>query len=160
MDIIIDHGQKIYIAEPDEIDEIIEKIIAREKKRLHRSGINCRIYRESGEFCRKYASEGLHFGYYFWDNDEENGWFEFIAMYKKELGYQRVQFENSKCLSCKSGWRIANPSYLGIYPNYDFDISECEYPLLDCPKCGGKLSRDAIWIGSELDPDDHWNEAV
>ncbi|MDE7293379.1 MAG: hypothetical protein K2N72_03035 [Oscillospiraceae bacterium] len=155
MDIITDHGQKIYIAEPNEIDETVEYVVARQREleRIVHSNYNYSgsYFYEFGEECKKYANEGIHFGYYFWNNDEEKGPIIDIAMYKKDLGYQRVQFENSKCLNCGSWWRIANPSWLVMYPKYDFDISELEYPLLGCPKCGGKIDRNAIWIGEELD---------
>ncbi|MDE7293380.1 MAG: hypothetical protein K2N72_03040 [Oscillospiraceae bacterium] len=156
MDIITDHGEKIYVAELEEIDEVIENIVTGDKERAQRQAFNS--FYDLGEVCKKYANEGLHFGYYFWNGDEKKGSAVSIAMYKKELGYQRIQFEFSKCLNCGSVWRIGNPSWLGMYPKYDFDISECEYPLLDCPKCGGKLSRNAIWIGYECDPENHYAE--
>lgn len=99
MDIIIDHGQKIYIAEADEIDEVVEKIVARERVRrkiVHGIDYSGCYFYEFGEACKtEYANEGINFGYYFWNNDEEKGQIEAIAMYKKDLGYQRVQFENS-----------------------------------------------------------------
>ncbi len=162
MDTITDHGQKIYVAELEEIDEAVEKIVAREREReriVHSiSNYSAGSFYYLGEVCKKYANEGIHFGYCFWNNDEENGVAEAIAMYKKDFGYQRIQFEFSKCLSCGSAWRIGNPSWLGMYPRYDFDIAECEYPLLNCPKCGGQLSRNAIWIGCECDPENHYAE--
>lgn len=157
MDIIVDHGEKIYIAEHDEIDKVIENIVAEERKRPDRSSYDGSFYYEMWEkYIGKHTDEGLYYGYYYYNNDEENGHIMVMFLYKKDKGYQRVQFENSSCLDCGRRWRIANPSYLGIYPNYDFDMSECEYPLLCCPGCGGKLSRNAIWIGSELD--ERWQE--
>ncbi len=153
MNITIDHGQKIYIIEPNELDTAIELILAEDKlkfKMKHWDWHEERYYK-TRDYAKEHADEGIFLGYCYWNGNEEKELSTLLNIYDRGHGYQRFQFENAQCHSCCCYWRIANPTYLGIYPNYDFDISELKYPLLNCPECGGKLSRDAIWIGEKLD---------
>ncbi|MDE6593783.1 MAG: hypothetical protein K2K57_12070 [Oscillospiraceae bacterium] len=157
MDIFIDHGQKIYVIEPCELDEAIERLLKEDWERSRGPWAHwdwhLQHYYDCRDFVKEYSFEGLRLGYCYWNGNEEKESATLMYIYKGEYGYQRYQPERAKCLECGTYWHIANPSYYDIYPNYgrDFDISEVKYPLLCCPECGGKLSRDSIWCGRKVD---------
>ena len=139
--IIFDYNQEINIVLSHELDELEEHID--DVFKFHGKCINSisrKQIKDDIAFYKNYADAGFYLGYY-----TEFGTTILLGFYNQELGFQRIQWESSKCSNCSSIWRVANPTYLGIYLDYQFDISKLRYPLINCPICGGKFSRPAIW---------------
>lgn len=167
MDIFKDHGQEICVIAPEELDEAIDRLveadIMRQSKMYkenpgHRTppeeyaALHRKDYYEHKEYVRLHSKEGLRLSYYnIYTEKGEYSCTILMYIFSGEHGFQRVQMEYSYCRQCGVFYRIANPTYLGIYPHYDFDISELRYPFVRCPECGGEFSRDAIWCGERQD---------
>lgn len=147
MEQYIDHGQVIYIIGHDEIDDVMNRLGRDFKKKMVNGNDTdyTVIHRKTIDFYKVHAESPLYLAYCYPNGDKEKELPYLLNIYKDDKGCQRFQFENARCLNCSAGWRVANPMYLGIYPNYDFNVSELRYPLLNCPECGGELSRPAIW---------------
>lgn len=71
-------------------------------------------------------------------------------IYKYQEKWRRVQCEHANCLRCDWEGNIANPTNLDLYFNLknEYEIVHDMYklPFCVCPKCGGEISRKAIWI--------------
>ena len=71
-------------------------------------------------------------------------------IYKYQGKWRRVQREHANCLRCDWEGNIANPTNLDLYfmLKNDYEIVHDMYklPFCTCPKCGGEISRKAIWI--------------
>ena len=147
MEQCLDHGQIIYVICHYELDSVIKKLDNEfRKKMINGKNINyIAIHQNTIDFYKSHADSPLFLGYCYWNGNKKNELPYLLNIYKSKQGCQRFQFEYARCLTCKSDWRVANPMYLGLYPNYNFQVSELKYPLLNCPDCGGKLSRPAIW---------------
>ncbi len=142
---ITDHGQTVYIVYPHELDDLHKKVDSFTWFSKKLSQGNHTIWYDKIQFYKQYGGENFYLGYYF-NKGVENDTPLIVDMYNSGNGFQRVQFENAACQSCKTVFFVANPTYFALYPNNDLDINELQYPLLNCPKCGGKLSRPAIWV--------------
>ena len=79
-----------------------------------------------------------------------------ILFFSTSKGWQRVHIEALTCEHC--GW---NPGFAAnhLLPNLYFGVpDELEvlraaarrFPPLPCPRCGGKLPREAIWTEPSL----------
>lgn len=145
LEIITDHNQTIKIVFPDELDNFESMIncFTWFGKKLSNGSIA--ILQNKIHFYKKNDHCGFYLGYYFYNN-VENDTPIIVDMYNNGMGYQRVQWENAKCEKCNTLWVVANPTYFELYPNHNFNINELKYPLLNCQKCGGKLSRPTIWM--------------
>ena len=75
-------------------------------------------------------------------------------IYKYEWLWRRVQLEYANCLKCDWKGRIANPTepslYGGLKNEFELMRQAARLPSLKCPKCGGEISRKAIWIEDEV----------
>ena len=73
----------------------------------------------------------------------------FIELLKTDIGWQRIHIERISCESC--GWEgdIANPTLPSLYDTVDNKEgalnSAWAHPVKNCPICGKKLQRFAIW---------------
>lgn len=71
-------------------------------------------------------------------------------VYKYQGQWRRVQLEYANCLKCEWNGKIANPTNPDLYFNLknEFEVLHCinQLPFCKCPKCGGEVSRKAIWI--------------
>lgn len=74
-----------------------------------------------------------------------------IYNYKGE--FIRVQIENTSCVKCNWKGIIANPTVPGLFDTVNNKIDALKnvnrIEVFDCPICGAKLNRKAIWIENE-----------
>ena len=72
------------------------------------------------------------------------------SLYKYEKNWRRVVLENVNCMKCDWEGLIANPTVYDLYITLEnpFDILKemDKLHFCKCPKCGGEISRQAIWI--------------
>ena len=75
-------------------------------------------------------------------------------IYQYEGQWRRVQLEYANCLKCDWKGRIANPTNPGLYcalkNEFELMRKANKLPSCKCPKCGGELSRKAIWVEDEV----------
>lgn len=79
-----------------------------------------------------------------------------ICKFKGE--WRRVVIQYVNCLHCSWCGRAANPtdsdSYITMKNRFEILKKMWKLPFCVCPKCGGKLSTQAIWIeGKKSEPD-------
>lgn len=66
-----------------------------------------------------------------------------------------MQLEHANCLKCDWEGTIANPThpevFFGLKNEFELMRKMDKLPFCKCPKCGGEISRQAIWVeGSRL----------
>ncbi|WP_086347935.1 hypothetical protein [Candidatus Enterococcus clewellii] len=73
-----------------------------------------------------------------------------ILFYRLSKGWQRVKLENTICKNCDWLGRLANPGVVDLYfflPNrFELAREASKLEQVRCPKCGGPLNQDAIWV--------------
>ena len=145
LETVLDHSQTIRILDTDELDDFEKEIYKFTwfGKKLTKGMTD--YFQNEIDFYKEYGKYGFKLGYYSYNN-VENDSVIVVGMYNNGMGYQRVMWENAKCNKCGAVWFIANPTGYDLYPKGDFDIKDLKYPLLNCQKCGGMLSRSAIWM--------------
>ncbi|MEY8268732.1 hypothetical protein AALA79_20520 [Lachnospiraceae bacterium 64-25] len=100
----------------------------------------------------KFICKNLSFAIAFRKVPIKNSFVDWVPclIYKHDGKWRRVQLEHANCLRCDWEGRIANPTNPDLYFNLkkEFEVLHDMYklPFCVCPKCGGEISRKAIWI--------------
>jgi len=70
-------------------------------------------------------------------------------IYKYQGNWRRVQLEYANCLKCNWRGNIANPTnpelFFTLKNEFELMHNMSKLPFCKCPKCGGEISRKAIW---------------
>ena len=78
---------------------------------------------------------------YYWDP---------MLFYHLPQGWQRVNLETTMCRNCDWTGEIADPGLVDLYfflPNrFELAREASKLEQVRCPKCGGPLEREAIWV--------------
>lgn len=145
-------GENLYI-----IDSTMNKALNKLLKisNANRNSAVFDLLRNHIKFIYDHPNFGLAFRPFLFRNTTK--WVP-CTIYKLEGIWKRVQLQNVHCLNCNWTGEAANPTSPELYElmTNRFEILEkmWELPFCVCPKCGGKLSTQAIWIeGKESEED-------
>ena len=99
------------------------------------------------DFIRNHTGFAIAFRPVKWGDDRQ--WIPCL-LYNYEGEWRRVVLQYAKCLKCDWIGSAASPCdpdlYITMKNHFEILDAMWQLPFLKCPKCGSKLSTNAIWI--------------